>query len=213
MNLTCQTCGCSGPPLAFLTPGSELRCPGCGVLGDAALFCAEPIAKRALLKALEMPADLAGRLAQYLALHNPPLRRMTGEQADKILGELLTEITTAQVTWERKTYAAPIEYWKAAFDELFSMRDGGKLRLPLKGHGLLRSILAGHAEQAAAKTEAKQHEAAQRGTGRPHEGGLRPVGETVAPKKRGPRTPPDEFLELKWSVGGKNYPGGKDDVG
>lgn len=205
MNLTCQTCGCSGQPLAFLTPGSELRCPWCGVLGDAALFCAEPIAKRALLKALEMPADLAGRLAQYLALHNPPLRRMTGEQADKVLGELLPEIQAAQVIWERKTYAAPIEYWKAALDELFSMRDAGKLRLPLKGHGLLRSILAGLADRAAANTESRQHEAARRGTGRTHEGGLKPAGEIVAPRKQKPRTPPAEFLELKGVIGVKNY--------
>lgn len=195
MNLTCQTCGCSGPPIAFLTQGSELRCPGCGVLGDAALFVHESISRRALLKALEMPADLAGRLAQYLALHNPPLRRMTGEQADKVLGELLPEIQAAQVTWERKTYAAPIAYWKAAFDELFAKRDAGKLRLPLKGHGLLRVIVAGTAEQAETKTETAQHETARRGTGRTHEGGLRPVGTVLA--KREKRDPPAEFLELK----------------
>ena len=199
MNLTCQSCGCSGPPIVFLTAGSELKCPGCGVLGDAALFVHESFSRRALLKALELPADLAIRLAHYLALHNPPLRRMTGEQADKLLGEIMDEIKTAQVSWERQVYAAPIRYWKLAFDELFTMREAGKLRLPLKGHGLLRSILAGIAGHDAAKAETERHENARRGSARTHEAGLRPVGEVVK-AKRERREPPAEFLELKREV-------------
>lgn len=202
MNLTCQSCGCSGPPIAFLTAGSELKCPGCCVLGDAALFVHESFSRRALLKALELPADLASRLAHYLALHNPPLRRMTGEQADRLLGEIMDEIKTAQVSWQRQVFAAPIRYWKLAFDELFSMREAGKLHLPLKGHGLLRSIIAGIAGHDAAKAETERHENAKRGSTRTHEAGLKPIGAMVP--KREKREPPPEFLELKQKTGGKN---------
>ncbi|MBK8508768.1 MAG: hypothetical protein IPL51_08985 [Candidatus Competibacteraceae bacterium] len=51
------------------------------------------------------------------------------------MGELNEAVSAAQIERDGRTHPAPVEYWKAAIDQMLDNRD--KLSLPVKSHGYL----------------------------------------------------------------------------
>lgn len=101
--------------------------------------------------ALSLPSNLGKLLVQYLAFFRPAQRNLSMDRLASILTELLQMIEAAQIERGGKRYAAPLDYWKSALEEMLSKR--ASLTLPLKSHGYLLSIIAGYADKQEAKTE------------------------------------------------------------
>lgn len=139
----------------------KLICPACGFGADADGFIAELDQARALAAALKVPSALAGPLMSYLRLFRPEKRHLTSRKVEKLLGELLPMIAAGRVRWKGRDWAAPLDAWVAAFEELAGRRD--KLTLPLDGHGYLMAVLAGGANRTEAAAEAQTEQTRQRG--------------------------------------------------
>lgn len=117
--------------------------PGGGVMSLDALVeqaVSHEGARTALLTALAL-SPVGELLIRYLGLHRPAQRELSFDRVSTILGELLPEITAQRFERDGVAYAAPAECWQWGLMQLLDMRDAGKLKLPLKGHGLLREIM------------------------------------------------------------------------
>ena len=97
-------------------------------------------AREALLGALRI--SLVGPLlVRYLGLFRPEQRDLSWDRVSTLLNELLPEIHAQRFERDGKVYEAPAECWSWGLQQVLDMRDNGKLKLPLKGHGLLREIM------------------------------------------------------------------------
>lgn len=128
-------------------------CPDCGFKFPLALAVQDTRAREALVAALEMSPKLAGRIIDYLGLFSPSNRAMRMDALANRLDELSTAIGRAEVVRDGQTWAAPLDYWRDALDEMRGKRD--TLRLPLKDHNYLFAMVANRAMGAAGKKEAQ----------------------------------------------------------
>lgn len=110
-------------------------------------------AREAVLTALQLPAPIGKLLVQYLAMFRPPRRQLSWERVGTILGELRDPLAAAQIERHGRAWPAPLEYWKAALEQMVQLRDQGKLQLPLKSHGYLLEVIAGMSGKDEAKAE------------------------------------------------------------
>ncbi|MDP1681048.1 MAG: hypothetical protein Q8L39_04660 [Burkholderiales bacterium] len=113
-------------------------------------------AREAVMAALALPAPLGKLLVQYLALFRPAQRQLSFDRAQSLLSELAPMIEAARIERGGRTWVAPLEYWKAAIEEMLAKRD--KLTLPLKSHGYLLEIIAGYANKAEGAVETKREQ-------------------------------------------------------
>lgn len=97
-------------------------------------------AREALLGALRI-APLGPLLVRYLGLHRPAQRDLSWDRVSTLLNELLPEIHAQRFQRDGQSYEAPADCWAYGLQQILDMRDNGKLKLPLKGHGLLREIM------------------------------------------------------------------------
>jgi hypothetical protein len=134
----------------------KLSCPGCGAEMTIDVLIAHEGAREAVLAALQLPAPLGKLLVQYLAMFRPPKRQLSWERVSSLLEELRAPIAAAEVKRHGRTWPAPIEYWKAALEQMVQLRDQAKLQLPLKSHGYLLEVIAGMSGKAEAKAESAQ---------------------------------------------------------
>src|SRR5260221_4754611 len=111
-------------------------------------------AREAVLAALQLPAPLGKLLIQYLAMFRPAKRKVSWERVSTLLEELSAPIAAARIERNGTNWAAPLEYWKAALEQMVHLRDTKKLQLPLRSHGYLLEVIAGMAGKAAEKAEA-----------------------------------------------------------
>jgi hypothetical protein len=126
------------------------------------VLIAHDAAREAVRVALQLPAPLAKLLLQYLALFRPGKRQLSWARVGAILGELREPIATAQLQRNGRSWPAPVEYWRAALEQMVQLRDQEKLRLPLKSNGYLFEVIVGMSDKVEAAAEAKR-EAARRG--------------------------------------------------
>ena len=96
----------------------------------------------------------------YVQLFKPANRAMPIARLVKILEELLAMIKQGRINRSGRTWAAPMDAWKSAFEEMLERRD--KLTLPLKNHSYLLTIIAGFADKTEGSQE-KQQEARKQG--------------------------------------------------
>lgn len=96
----------------------------------------------------------------YVQLFKPANRAMPIARLAKILEELLAMIKQGRINRNGRTWAAPMDAWKSAFEEMLERRD--KLTLPLKNHSYLLTIIAGFADKAEGHQE-KQQESRKQG--------------------------------------------------
>lgn len=137
----------------------KLHCAACGAEMTLDVAIAHEGARDAVLAALQLPAPLGKALIAYLGFFRPAKRQLSHDRVAAILGELLPMIQAAKVERHGREWPAPVDYWKFAIDDMVAKRDLGRLTLPLKSHGYLLEIIAGIANKAEGKTEAKAEQA------------------------------------------------------
>lgn len=107
----------------------------------------------ALTKAHPEGEKLLRPLLGYVGLFAPEKTDMRYERIASLLCELSDMINTAHVSRDGTAYAAPLDYWISALNEMLKRRDNGTLRLPLSSHGYLIEIIVGYSKKADAAAE------------------------------------------------------------
>ncbi len=160
----------------------QLTCPVCFARYAIEAALTDDDARRAVAAAFKMPAPLGDLILRYIGLFRAPKRALSWDRAARLIDELLAPIQSGRVERHGRTWAAPIEIWKAAITEMVERRD--KLQLPLKGHGYLFEIVAAQANKAEARDERKVEEQKRQ---RQHKEAKGPV--TVAELAKVPSAP------------------------
>jgi len=139
----------------------HLSCPECGSAFD--LFQAmENTDGRRLLDLLKDIQPVVIRpYFRYLKLFKPQKQGLRWSKMLTLTKELAPMIKDAQIKHNHAMYAVPPSAWADAMNDLVD-NPPATLKLPLKGHGYLLSILSANAEKVAAKTERKTEEHKQR---------------------------------------------------
>jgi len=101
---------------------------------------------------------LAKLLVQYVVLFRPATRQLSLDRLAALLGELLPLIEAGRIERGGRIWAAPLDAWKAALEDMIAKRD--KLTLPLKSHGYLLEVIAGQAGKAEAAAETRKQNTA-----------------------------------------------------
>ncbi len=183
----------------------RMTCPSCGASSSLDALIGHEAARTSLVQALEQ-TPVGKRLIRYLALfrpqgagrgckadesatttHRPAQRQLSWDRVASLLGELLDMIRDARIERHGRTWAAPVETWIAAIDEIITRRDEGKLTLPLKSHGYLLEVIAGQAGKAEAAAETGKEAVAR---------GVTPVGDHAShrdfkPQKKAEKSSPE----------------------
>ncbi len=134
----------------------RVNCPGCGATMSLDALLGTEGARDAVLTALAIPAPIGKLLVQYVGLFRPAQRQLSLDRVNNLLAELLPMIEAARIERNGRSYVAPLDYWRGALETMLAGRD--KLTLPLKSHGYLLEIIAGYADKAEAKHEARIEE-------------------------------------------------------
>lgn len=166
----------------------QLTCPACGAVASLDVLLQHEEARNAVAAAMQVSAPLAALLLRYLALFRPAKRQLTLDRVARLLQELLPDLQAARVTRNGKTFAAPVDVWKAAIEQMLAGRDA--LRLPLKNHGYLYSVIAGMGERFEAAAEEKIEQSRRYA---PNVGHLETHG--AAPSERPSRQVPRQVMD------------------
>lgn len=176
----------------------RLTCPACGAATSLDAALAHEGAREAVMIALQLPAPLGKLLVQYVALFRPAARQLSLDRLAALLGELLPMIESGRIERGGRVWAAPLESWRAALDDILAKRD--KLTLPLKSHGYLLAIIEGYGQKAEGKLEAQQED---RKAGRSPVGAQRPSA-PVAKQEVKPRGQMPQTVKAALRKGGSN---------
>lgn len=134
-----------------------VACPSCNARMSLDALLGHQGARDAVL-ALATLHPSASRLAtttlRYIGLFAPAKREMGFDRVAGLLTELAELMKTGRVERRGRVWAAPLENWIAAMDEMLAKRE--RLTLPLKSHGYLLEILAGYADRAESGAEEKR---------------------------------------------------------
>lgn len=128
----------------------KLKCNVCGNEMGLDAVIDDDQAAQALKLALEM-TPLGKLLIKYIALFRPKSKRLSWAKVGKILGELLPMITAERIERDRQVYDAPNHVWCSAIEAVLSMRDLGRLTLPMASHGYLFEIIATQSKRSEAR--------------------------------------------------------------
>ncbi|ALF87429.1 MULTISPECIES: hypothetical protein [Ralstonia solanacearum species complex] len=146
-------------------PLPEVVCPNCRVRMSLDVVLADDGVRDMLLALVDVhPAgdSFIKPLLRYIGLFGPKKTQMANGRMASLIRELEPEMRAAQVKRDGAVYAAPMALWASAFSYAVDQANHGRLELPLKSHGWLRSVIAGQAARAASQAEADQ-EAQRRG--------------------------------------------------
>ena len=157
----------------------KLSCPSCGAIASLDVLIGHEGARDAVMVALKLPAPLGKLLIQYLTLFRPASRQLSMDRVASLLGDLLPSIEAAKIERSGRLWAAPVDSWKIALEEILAKRD--KLTLPLKSHGYLLEILAGMANKVEARIEEKTEQTRAYGMHVDRNPGMQRIGKSVMP--------------------------------
>lgn len=132
----------------------QLTCPCCFARFSIEAALTDDAARQAVAAALKLPAPLGDLILRYMAFFRPSKRALSWDRASKLLTELLDPIQAGKVERHGRSWAAPLDYWREAFEQMLERRD--KLQLPLKSHGYLFEIVAGMSSRAEGQAETAQ---------------------------------------------------------
>jgi len=164
----------------------QITCPCCFARCSIEAALTDDDARRAVAAALKMPAPLGDLILRYIGLFRAPKRALSWDRAARLIEDLLAPMQAGRIDRHGRTWAAPLEAWKAALTEMIDRRD--KLQLPLKSHGYLFEIIAAQANKGEAQAEAKTEEQKRSRPHRDAEAPL-PIGEVLDAIKKAPRDP------------------------
>ncbi|MBU9260521.1 hypothetical protein [Burkholderia multivorans] len=137
-------------------PLPEVVCPNCRARMSLDVILADDSMRDIVIALADIhPAGdtVIKPLLRYLGLFGPRKSQMAWGRMAALMRELVPEMRAAQVTWNGTTYAAPIDTWAAALAYAVEQAHAGKLDLPLKSHGWLRSVIASRSARAAGRAE------------------------------------------------------------
>lgn len=132
-------------------------CPSCGGRHSLDAAVADADARRAVERALSLPA-LGAPAIHYLACFRPAKGSLRWSRAAALLDELAGVVEAGRVERGGRTWEVPAEVWPEAFEAVLAARDAGRLRRPLKSHGYLFEAAAGIAERRAGEAETRRDE-------------------------------------------------------
>lgn len=184
----------------------RLTCPCCGAQNSLEALLNDAQARNAVAAALNLP-NLGDRILRYLGLFRPRNRGLAWDRVTRLLEDLLADISAAEIQRDGRTWPAPLDAWKIAFDDLLDRRD--KLDLPLSGHGYLYEIIAAQARRHENRRAERQEVADEQAKARQGErsGRMQPASavlHTPDPEQRPARVPPPpEFMALMGKLAGK----------
>ena len=156
---------------------ADLSCPVCGAELDMTVLFAHEHDQRALARLATVSIPMGARVLQYLTLFTPPKTRLTAAKKIKLILHLLPDLERRAITFKGRDWAAPLDAWAQAIDQMLLARDQGKLDLPMKGHGYLYSILSGMADKFESQAE-QQREADRRAV--PQQATVQVRGQTMS---------------------------------
>lgn len=140
---------------------AELSCPMCGTHLDLGHLLVDAENRSAFLRLMAVATPLAGYLEKYVYLFSPPKTSLTLRKQARIILQLLPDLERRAITHRGRDWAVPLKLWEQGIDQMLTLRDAGKLELPMTGHKYLYAILTSLADKAEASSEA-QAEAAKR---------------------------------------------------
>ena len=135
---------------------SDITCPACGAGFDLTVAFATEEERRAFARLASVSIPLGTRVLHYIQLFTPPKQRLTSAKKLKLLMQLLPDLERGAITWKGRDWAAPLDAWAQAIDQMLERRRAATLELPMKGHGYLYACLAGMADKHEAVQEAAQ---------------------------------------------------------
>ena len=141
----------------------RVTCPSCCASFSLDVALQMDASRGALLRALHMPAPLAGLWAQYLGMFRSKGRVLAHDRADKLMAELVPMLDAGTVVRNGNTRNAAIDVWRGALEQMVELRNTDRLQLPLKSHGYLLEIVFAAAERGAAKAEQAVEVSRQKG--------------------------------------------------
>lgn len=160
---------------------ADLSCPVCGTELDLAVLFAHEGDRRALARLTALAIPLGARVLQYLALFTPPKQRLTAAKKIKLILQLLPDLERQAITHKGRDWAAPLQAWAAAIDQMLAARDAQRLELPMKGHGYLFAILAGMADKFEGQAEQQREQELRTGPRAATVNGPKSVADLVQP--------------------------------
>ncbi|WP_421793525.1 hypothetical protein [Hydrocarboniphaga effusa] len=130
----------------------RLTCPSCGTHGSVEAFTVDTNARRFEQLLTDMPPELPRLARRYIALFRPLKRGLHWDDACEYLEQITAMVKAGSVdNYGRAVPISATQVAAAMHQMLVEQRD--LLRLPLKSHGYLISILIGAAPQAAKEQE------------------------------------------------------------
>ncbi|NTZ82383.1 hypothetical protein FCJ61_04960 [Burkholderia metallica] len=145
-------------------PLPEVVCPNCRVRMSLDVLLADQAAREALNAIVEVhPAGdtFVKPLLRYIGLFGPAKTQMSHSRIATLINELAPSISAAQIVHNGRTWPCPLGYWSQGFEYMLSMRDQGRLKLPLKSHGYLFEVLAGFTDKAESRAETHREQQRQ----------------------------------------------------
>lgn len=155
----------------------RLTCPECGCIGALSAFLVEGDAKRLVAAVVDLPAVTQRPAMSYIGLFKPEKNALALSKAMRLVQEIAALIGAGRVSRDERTGVwrdTTPEMWAHGIETMLHQRAG--LKLPLAGHGYLRSLVYGIADTTAAKAETAQEE--QRRTGQHRRQESAPAAET-----------------------------------
>lgn len=133
-------------------------CPECGASRPLEEYLTDAAQRQALAAALSLDARLAPGVLAYLKLWAKPGKRTTAPTIVRVLSELRALVAAGQVTHDRVSHPAPVEYW---IEGLQAVADSTTLTPPLASHGYLIKAVHGIAARGRAGEERAREKALQ----------------------------------------------------
>lgn len=106
---------------------------------------------RAAIKTAFSVTPFGDLLLAYVQLFKPEKRVLSMSRLVALLDEIIPMIKDAKINHKGRTWPAPHPYWESAIRQMLDDREN--LKLPMKTHGYLFSIIAGYADKAEKKQE------------------------------------------------------------
>jgi hypothetical protein len=139
-----------------MTKAVDFCCYACGAeLPLEALFGHEQD-RTAFGRLALLSIPVGARVLAYISLFAPAKNRMTIARKAKLVEELLPDLQRQAITRSGRDWEAPHAAWSLAIENVLTMRDNGKLTLPLTSHGYLYAVLQGMAEKIERGDEAER---------------------------------------------------------
>lgn len=120
-------------------------CPTCGSEEslDSLLhrLIDEDSTRRILAEIITLSLPLGGKVVRYIRLHKPAKHVLRVEKVATLLKELAPDLRRGVIGFKGRDWAAPVQIWSDALDEVFRAQNTGTLNLPLQGNGYLYAVI------------------------------------------------------------------------